>query len=85
MNLGKGIPQLPSGDIEITAEFFESMLGFKVKAKFPDYGHLILTRDDAEIHFWRPESENHARTIGSDSSCNIRVENVPELYKELKE
>ncbi|WP_225666831.1 bleomycin resistance protein, partial [Thalassolituus oleivorans] len=85
MKLGKGIPQLPSGNIEATAEFFQIKLGFNVEAIFPDHGHLILTRDDAEIHFWSAENEAHARTIGSDSSCYIRVENVSELYEELKE
>lgn len=83
MKLGKGIPQLPSGNIEITAEFFETKLGFRVDAIFPDHGHLILVRDEAEIHFWRTSNDDHARTIGSDSSCYIRVENVSELYEEL--
>lgn len=84
MKLGKGIPQLPSGDIDITAEFFVSRLGFRIQAIFPDYGHLILIRDEAEIHFWRAENNAHACTIGSNSSCYVRVENIVELYGEFK-
>lgn len=84
MKLAKGIPQLPSGNIELTAEFFESKLGFKVTATFPDHGHLIVVRDEAEVHFWQAPDEEYALNIGSDSSCYIRVEDVAQLYQELK-
>jgi len=76
---------LPSGDIGVTAEFYVSKLGFNVHAIFPDHGHLIVIRDDAEIHFWQANNEDHARSIGSNSSCYIRVEEVSVLFEELKQ
>jgi len=65
--LNQAIPQLPTGDINETADFFESKLGFKVVQKYPEHGHLILCRGHAEIHFSK---------LGSDESFynQIKVE-----------
>ena len=78
------IPQLPSGDIEKTADFFEKKLNFEIAAKFPEYKHLIVRRGPAEIHFWQAATEREAKKIGSQSSCYIRVENIESLFEELK-
>lgn len=82
--LGPAIPQLPTADIEVTAEFVERALGFEVVARFANFGHLIVQRGPAEIHFWRASSEQEARAIAGQSSCYIRVEHVEALYDELK-
>src|SRR5437868_10671254 len=84
-NFGPAIPQLPSGDIEKTAQFFETKLGFKTAAKMLDYGFLSVKRGDTEIHFWKAASDKEAQTIGSQSSCYIRVENIEPLFQEFKE
>lgn len=81
--LSPAIPQLPTGDIEKTAAFFEK-LGFEVKAKFPTQKFLIMERGKAEIHFWTAESEAEARRLGAESSCYIRVVGVDELFEEFK-
>jgi uncharacterized glyoxalase superfamily protein PhnB len=82
--LGPAIPQLPTGDIEVTAAFFEKHLGFEVAAKRPAHKFLIVRRGPAEIHFWQAPTENEARSLGRESSCYIRVENIKGLFEELK-
>jgi hypothetical protein len=83
--LNPAIPQLPSGDLEKTALFFETQLGFKVAAKMLEHGFLSMKRDATEIHFWKVSTEEAARTLGSQSSCYIRVENIKPLFNEFKE
>ncbi|ARN75256.1 bleomycin resistance protein [Oceanicoccus sagamiensis] len=83
--LTQAIPQLPTGDINETADFFESKLGFTVLNKFPDHGHLIVSRGNAEIHFWQAPSKEEAKAIASQSSCYIRVNHIEELFAEFKQ
>lgn len=82
--LSPAIPQLPSGDITKTAEFFEKSLGFEMVAKLNDDTFLIVKRGLAEIHFWQAEDENSAREIARESSCYIRVKNISKLFEDLK-
>ncbi len=44
-------PILPSKDLEETRAFYEA-IGFEAVGIYPDYGYLILQRDEAEIHFF---------------------------------
>ncbi|MFV8259047.1 bleomycin resistance protein [Bdellovibrio bacteriovorus] len=83
--LSPAIPQLPSGDIEKTAQFMEQKLGFKVVAKMIEHGFLSVKRGPCEIHFWKTASESDAKTLGSQSSCYIRVENIEALFAEFKD
>lgn len=82
--LSSAIPQLPTGDIKKTAEFFESVLNFEIVEMFPDYNHLIVKRGNAEIHFWQASTEAEAKSIASQSSCYIRVDNIEVLFSEFK-
>lgn len=82
--LDPAIPQLPSADLKITAKFFEEKLGFKITNFMPEQGFLSVCRDDSEIHFWKADSEEQARKIGSASSCYIRVKNIKVLFEEFK-
>lgn len=84
VNLSSAIPQLPSGDIEKTAGFFEAKLKFQIVAKFAEYKHLIVRRDAAEIHFWQTLTEEDAGKLGSQSSCYIRVDNIQALFDEFR-
>lgn len=83
--LGSAIPQLPSGDLEKTAAFYEFQLGFQIISKMIDYNFLSVKRGSAEIHFWKAPSEKEARELGQESSCYIRVENIIPLFNEFKE
>ena len=82
--LDQAVPQLPTVNIDKTADFFESKLGFTVVQKYPEQGHLILCRGNAEIQFWQTASEEEAKKIAMQSSCYIRVQNISELYAEFK-
>src|SRR5690606_17256463 len=83
--LGPAIPQLPSGNISITEEFFQSKLGFEILAKDIEHKHLIVRKGGAEIHFWQTATEEEAHQLGSVSSCYIRVINIEVLYDEMKD
>ena len=78
--LSPAIPQLPSGDLTRTADFFRHSLGFTEFTLFAEHGHLIACREQVEIHFWDAGSEDEARKYG----CYIRVKNIKPLYEELK-
>lgn len=82
--LSPAIPQLPSGDLQRTAEFYRGRLGFTQFKLFSEEGHLIVKREQVEIHFWYAGSEEEARKYGSASSCYIRVQNIIPLYEEFK-
>ncbi len=79
--LGSAIPQLPSGDLDQTEQFFNSFLGFKTAFKYPEL--IILRRGAAEIHFWKTKTIEHAKELGNTSSCYIRVENIESLFAEF--
>lgn len=82
--LKQAVPQLPTGDINKTADFFELKLGFTIAQKYPEQGHLILYRDNAELQFWQAPTEEGAKAIAMQSSCYIRVHAINELYEEFK-
>ena len=82
--LSPAIPQLPSGNLQVTADFFRGRLGFTDFALYAEHGHLIAKRGPVELHFWQAESEEEARKFGSASSCYIRVQDIQHLYDELK-
>jgi uncharacterized glyoxalase superfamily protein PhnB len=82
--LTPAIPQLPSGNIEKTAEFFEEYLGFEVLLKMTERGFLSVKRGAAEIHFWKAESEEEAKKFARVSSCYIRVINISGFFDEVK-
>nr|BDT29666.1 VOC family protein [Bacteriovorax sp. HI3] len=84
MELSAAIPQLPSGDIEVTAAFFKEDLGFEIVSLMKEHKFLIVRRGPAEIHFWQAESKEEALQIGSASSCYIRVKNITVLFEEFK-
>ena len=83
--LSPAIPQLPSGDLERTAEFFRECLGFTEFKLYAEHGHLIARREQVEIHFWHAGSEDEARKYGSASSCYIRVQHIELLYDEFRQ
>lgn len=83
--LSPAFPQLPTGDVEKTAEFFVNKLGFEIMAKYVDQKFLIVRRGPAEIHFWQAADEAEAKKLGSDSSCYIRVENIDPLVTEFNQ
>lgn len=84
VTIGAAIPQLPSGDIERTATYFSECLGFEIAAKYNDQKFLIFKRGASEIHFWQTTTEKEPKTLGSESSCYIRVENIEQLFEEFK-
>ncbi len=81
--LSPAIPQLPSGDIYVTAEFFKD-LGFEIVSLMKEYNFLIVRRGPVELHFWQTEDVRTAMNIGEQSSCYVRVKNISALFEEFK-
>ena len=63
--LNPAIPQLPSGNLQVTEEFYRDRLGFTNFDLYLEHGHLIATRGPVEIHFWQAESEEEGRKYGA--------------------
>lgn len=82
--LEPAIPQLPSGNLQRTADFYRERLGFTEFKLFSEYGHLIVRRGAVEIHFWHAGSEAEGKRLASFSSCYIRVRNISVLFEELR-
>ena len=81
--LSPAIPQLPSGDLAVTQDFYRERLGFERFRVLEGHGFLIAIRQAVEIHFWRAATVEEARQYGSASSCYIRVHNIRTLHAEL--
>jgi catechol 2,3-dioxygenase-like lactoylglutathione lyase family enzyme len=68
-------PVLASLDIERSAEFFASRLGFRrVHAVQGEYG--IVSNGPVQIHFWACTD----RHIAEATSCRVHVEGIEALY-----
>jgi len=67
------IPILLSTDLAATSAFYAA-LGFAENARWDDY--LIVTRDDAELHFFRGRDRRHA------GGCYLRISDAPALHQE---
>lgn len=83
--LSPAIPQLPSGDLVVTRDFYAQRLGFEHFRVFEAQGFLIAIRQAVEIHFWLAGSLEEACRYGSVSSCYVRVRNIRQFHQELIE
>jgi len=73
-------PIFPSSDFAVTRAFYEP-LGFRVAAFYEAEGYLILKRDDVELHYYRDDSIDPAK---SEHSAFVRVNNAHELSVEFQ-
>lgn len=71
------VPVLASIDLKETLDFYTIRLGFEVRGQFEDYA--VVSRDDAEIHFWKCED----RHIAENTSCYVRTSGIQILYEEF--
>ena len=73
------IPVLASLNIDKTVTFYKEKLGFN-KIGWKDKNYAVIGRDKVEIHFWKCNNKIHPE----NTSCYIHVEDVDELYDEMK-
>jgi catechol 2,3-dioxygenase-like lactoylglutathione lyase family enzyme len=73
------IPVLASLNIDKTVTFYKEKLGFN-KIGWKDKNYAVIGRDKVEIHFWKCNNKIHPE----NTSCYIQVEDVDELYEEMK-
>jgi len=62
---------------EVTKEYYQTKLGFKLSGSYPDY--LILNRDNIEIHFFKFADLQPEKNYGQ---AYIRVSEIEALYTE---
>ena len=79
-HLQQAIPVLASLNIAQTVGFYQEKLGFS-KLGWQDEHYAVIGRDKIEIHFWKCNNKIHPE----NTSCYIKVEEVDELYEEMKE
>ena len=96
VRLGQTIPALPARDVAGAVAFYRDRLGFDVLHE--DGGFAVLGRDEAVVHLWQAGDESWRRRDPGDppvrsgaesflagtASCRIAVEEVDELYAELR-
>jgi Glyoxalase superfamily protein len=71
------IPVLASLDIERSAEFFFSKLGFtKIHVAQGEYG--IVSMGSIEIHFWACKDRHIAEATG----CRVQVQGIESLHSQ---
>lgn len=74
----KAVPNLPSRDFDRTSDFYG---GFGFAQTYRDDGWLILRRGDVQLEFFLfPELAPGE----SSFMCSIRVDDVDELYEQIK-
>ena len=97
VSLTQTIPALPVRDAAAAVAFYRDRLGFEVLHH--DGGFAVMSRDEAVIHLWeagdeswrerfdpqRPISSGAESFIAGTASCRIKVDEVDELYEELRD
>ena len=96
VKLSQTIPALPVRNAEEAVGFYHDRFGFE--ALHHDGGFAVLARDDAVLHLWeagdeswseresieRPVRSGAESFIAGTASCRIVVEDVDELYEEMR-
>lgn len=78
--LEKLCPILPSGDIERSEAFYQS-LGFRTVYKDHNPGYLLLKRDSAEVHFFF--KKDHQPAV-SDHGAYLRPSDIRAFSAEVE-
>lgn len=95
MRLLNAIPALPVTDVQRSASFYQTELGFTLVHH--EGGFAILRRDAVEIHLWAASDDDWRRRQGSSpvvsgaesfiagtASCRVGVEGVEELHRAIE-
>lgn len=98
MKMIKSIAALPVRHIDSATAFYEERFGFI--CGYRDSGFAKLIRDEVEIHLWascdnswkwrslllfvKPVWSGAESFLAGTHSCRIEVDNIEELYTELK-
>ena len=70
-------PVLTSYNLDATEAFYVGRLGFTTAVKYPEFGYLIVTRDNIDLHFSLFEDGSPEMTI---TECYITVEDIEAFY-----
>ncbi|RUA17685.1 MAG: VOC family protein [Flavobacteriia bacterium] len=79
-HLQRASPVLASLDIRKSVAFYQDKMGFN-KIGWVDDHYAVIGRDKVELHFWKCDN----KIFPENTSCYLYVDNVDDLYAELKE
>ncbi len=96
VTLGQTIPALPVRDAAAAVVYYRDLLGFETLHH--EGGFAVVRRDEAVLHLWEASDEGWRERPGIDdpvrsgaesfiagtASCRIEVEDVDDLYAELR-
>ena len=77
-------PVLWTENLEETIGFYTQCLGFTLLGENADWQWASLRKDEVQIMLSRPNSHEKFNGIGFTGSFYFNVENVDELWEELK-
>ena len=75
-------PMLAVEDMDLTVEFYTSVLGFNITMKSPDYS--IVDRDGATIHFMKAASESVLSAVRGHTEIYIEVDGIHSLWQHVQ-
>jgi uncharacterized glyoxalase superfamily protein PhnB len=80
------VPLLATGNLRQTIEFYERILGFECRGKFPEVNPVwaSLWNGDVEIMFSEPNGHAEFEKPFLTGSIYVYVENVDELWERLR-
>lgn len=74
-------PMLVVADMELTLDFYTSLLGFAVTMKSPEYA--IVERDGASIHFMKAADESVMQAVRGHTEIYIEVDDIQPLWEHV--
>ncbi len=78
-------PILWTEHLKETVHFYTQILGFKIGEQNNDWQWASLCKDDVEIMLAKPNEHEQYEKIGFSGSFYFSVENVDELWENMKE
>ena len=73
-------PKLPMRDKNMTREFYQNRLGFRVYGSADYDGYLMMEKDNIQIHFFEFKELDPKENYGQ---VYIRTNNIDKFYKSL--
>jgi catechol 2,3-dioxygenase-like lactoylglutathione lyase family enzyme len=75
-------PMLATDNMEETLSFYQTVLGFALTLRTPDYS--IIQRDGQTIHFQKAASEDAMKAMREHTEIYVEVSGIHELWEHVK-
>ncbi len=75
-------PMLAVEDMQVTLDFYTSLLGFAITLQTPEYS--VVERDGASIHFMLAADESVLQCVRGHAEIYLEVDDIQPLWKHVK-